>query len=177
MHGQWAEWSAWGACDHTCGMAWRKRHRQCGNPPPKFGGRMCQGDDEQTEYCEDTPACPCKLFVEVRDKRGSWPCYRVMIDSCVVERKDLEMIVMFIFIIKKKTQSNLTLCIIQTLIVCIDILITIMRVIVAVNDNLTCRVSRGCLRMNKDGLFFFLLIFMKILVGYKVMKTFEFSSK
>ncbi|KAK3753014.1 hypothetical protein RRG08_020179 [Elysia crispata] len=79
VHGQWAEWSAWGACDHTCGMAWRKRHRQCGNPPPKFGGRMCQGDDEQTEYCEDTPACP---LVPVDGNWSLWSGWSTCTSNC-----------------------------------------------------------------------------------------------
>ncbi|RUS77227.1 hypothetical protein EGW08_015019 [Elysia chlorotica] len=79
VHGQWTTWSVWGACDKTCGVAWRTRHRQCGNPPPKFGGRMCQGDDEETAYCEDTPPCP---LVPVDGNWSLWSGWSTCTSNC-----------------------------------------------------------------------------------------------
>ncbi|XP_035826394.1 semaphorin-5A [Aplysia californica] len=60
VHGNWTEWSAWSACSQTCGFATRMRSRQCGSPPPKFGGRQCQGQATEEEYCRDNPECPCE---------------------------------------------------------------------------------------------------------------------
>ncbi|GFR92921.1 semaphorin-5B-like [Elysia marginata] len=78
VNGQWTEWSAWGACDHTCGMAWRKRHRQCGSPPPQFGGRMCTGKDVQTELCEGAPSCP----FPVDGKWSTWAGWSTCTSNC-----------------------------------------------------------------------------------------------
>ncbi|KAL8604253.1 hypothetical protein ACOMHN_023623 [Nucella lapillus] len=58
IHGQWTDWSEWSACSQTCGYALRERKRQCGNPPPKYGGRGCEGEDSQKQYCQDQAYCP-----------------------------------------------------------------------------------------------------------------------
>ncbi|KAL8608030.1 hypothetical protein ACOMHN_023846 [Nucella lapillus] len=58
IHGQWTDWSEWSACSQTCGYALRERKRQCGNPPPQYGGRACGGADSEKQYCDDLPACP-----------------------------------------------------------------------------------------------------------------------
>ncbi|XP_076437128.1 semaphorin-5A-like [Babylonia areolata] len=58
IHGQWTDWSEWSACSQTCGYALRERRRQCGNPPPQYGGRLCGGTDSDKEYCAHLPACP-----------------------------------------------------------------------------------------------------------------------
>lgn len=79
VHGDWTEWSAWGACDKTCGVAWRTRTRQCGNPPPQFGGRTCPGDKLQTSYCDDTPPCP---LVPVDGNWSLWSGWSTCTSNC-----------------------------------------------------------------------------------------------
>ncbi|KAL3883527.1 hypothetical protein ACJMK2_029783, partial [Sinanodonta woodiana] len=37
IDGKWGEWSAWSSCTSTCGLAIRKRIRQCDSPPPTNG--------------------------------------------------------------------------------------------------------------------------------------------
>ncbi|XP_076455691.1 semaphorin-5A-like isoform X2 [Babylonia areolata] len=58
IHGKWTEWSPWSACTQTCGFAFRDRKRQCGNPPPKFGGRACVGKDTEKVACPGLLPCP-----------------------------------------------------------------------------------------------------------------------
>lgn len=50
-HGNWAPWSEWTPCSVSCAGGVRKRYRSCTNPPPRFGGRRCSGDDSQQEQC------------------------------------------------------------------------------------------------------------------------------
>ncbi|EUB60761.1 Thrombospondin-2 [Echinococcus granulosus] len=45
--GGWGEWSAFSACDATCGRGSRRRIRLCNRPPPQGGGVPCQGIDTQ----------------------------------------------------------------------------------------------------------------------------------
>lgn len=52
------QWSAYGPCSQSCGVAIKSRKRACGNPSPKFGGRVCIGSDRQEIYCNNLPPCP-----------------------------------------------------------------------------------------------------------------------
>ncbi|WAR04241.1 SEM5A-like protein [Mya arenaria] len=55
-HGQWTDWTEWSTCFQSCGStAIRRRHRYCSNPPPRFGGRACVGNDNEDEYCPVPP--------------------------------------------------------------------------------------------------------------------------
>ena len=56
-HGQWTEWSEWGACSQSCDIGQKQRHRTCGNPSPAFGGQPCIGQDRDTDLCKDLPVC------------------------------------------------------------------------------------------------------------------------
>ncbi|KAH8024126.1 hypothetical protein HPB51_021747 [Rhipicephalus microplus] len=67
QHGQWTEWSGWSACSRTCGLAVKFRRRTCGNPSPKFGGRVCLGPEQEQIYCTSNPPCPAYLNID-----GDW---------------------------------------------------------------------------------------------------------
>lgn len=64
------QWSAYGPCSQTCGVAIKSRRRTCGNPQPKFGGRVCIGSDRQEIYCNNLPPCPLPTLNVQID--GSW---------------------------------------------------------------------------------------------------------
>uniref|UniRef100_A0A672G8H9 Adhesion G protein-coupled receptor B1a n=1 Tax=Salarias fasciatus TaxID=181472 RepID=A0A672G8H9_SALFA len=55
VHGAWDEWSPWSLCSSTCGQGLRSRARTC--TPPQFGGKPCDGPDEQTKFC-NIAVCP-----------------------------------------------------------------------------------------------------------------------
>ncbi|XP_076455301.1 hemicentin-1-like isoform X2 [Babylonia areolata] len=55
--GEWGNWQPWSSCSVSCGAGQRQRQRRCDNPPPQPGGRPCEGDDVQTDRCNDGP-CP-----------------------------------------------------------------------------------------------------------------------
>ena len=50
LSGQWDEWSDWGPCSATCGLAKRQRTRDC-------IGFDCQGEHTETQSCTDLPQC------------------------------------------------------------------------------------------------------------------------
>ncbi|XP_073720146.1 SCO-spondin isoform X2 [Misgurnus anguillicaudatus] len=51
VDGQWSKWSEWSACDVPCGGGLSVRNRTCSNPPPKNGGKECEGMIRQTHTC------------------------------------------------------------------------------------------------------------------------------
>ncbi|XP_048581714.1 uncharacterized protein LOC5511228 isoform X2 [Nematostella vectensis] len=55
--GKWGTWSDWGSCSASCGPGKRIRTRECNDPAPKSGGKMCEGAKQQTGHCEFSP-CP-----------------------------------------------------------------------------------------------------------------------
>uniref|UniRef100_A0A8C7DYR3 Complement component C6 n=1 Tax=Naja naja TaxID=35670 RepID=A0A8C7DYR3_NAJNA len=48
VDGYWSCWSAWSACDASFK---RQRTRLCNNPEPMNGGKPCNGDAEDEEWC------------------------------------------------------------------------------------------------------------------------------
>nr|XP_020478699.1 properdin-like [Monopterus albus] len=78
VDGFWSGWSSWGECSSSCipegRPPVRTRRRSCSNPTPSSSprGKGCQGDDSQTENCNNLPNC------QVDGGWGSWspftPC-------------------------------------------------------------------------------------------------------
>lgn len=48
VDGGWAEWTAWSVCSSECE---RQRTRECTDPEPKHGGRLCDGAALDTDNC------------------------------------------------------------------------------------------------------------------------------
>ncbi|XP_014802303.1 PREDICTED: hemicentin-1 [Calidris pugnax] len=57
VDGKWAAWSSWSACTVSCGGGSRQRTRHCSDPAPQSGGRKCEGNDIQIDFCNSDP-CP-----------------------------------------------------------------------------------------------------------------------
>ncbi|XP_056155186.1 SCO-spondin [Lampris incognitus] len=53
--GHWSQWTGWSECDAQCGGGVRRRNRTCSAPPPKNGGRDCEGMTLQTQSCNSQP--------------------------------------------------------------------------------------------------------------------------
>jgi len=48
VDGGWAEWTLWSVCSSECE---RQRTRECTDPEPKHGGRLCDGAALDTDNC------------------------------------------------------------------------------------------------------------------------------
>ncbi len=57
--GGFSEWGPWSDC---CNNAFKNRTRRCDNPPPKVGGKDCEGETTQTQECEGTSRSIAKIF-------------------------------------------------------------------------------------------------------------------
>ncbi|XP_025106624.1 uncharacterized protein LOC112571665 isoform X2 [Pomacea canaliculata] len=57
VDGNWGEWSEFTLCSATCGLGTKKRMRECDNPAPASGGRMCAGLPVFAKKCE-IAKCP-----------------------------------------------------------------------------------------------------------------------
>jgi len=57
VHGAWSPWSDWNRCsaDGTCNIGYSMRFRLCDNPPPRFGGRNCEGFAAESRMCHLQP--------------------------------------------------------------------------------------------------------------------------
>uniref|UniRef100_A0A3Q2Y1W0 Uncharacterized protein n=1 Tax=Hippocampus comes TaxID=109280 RepID=A0A3Q2Y1W0_HIPCM len=51
----WSRWSPWSRCDKLCGGGRSIRTRSCSSPPPKNGGKKCQGEKNQVKPCNTKP--------------------------------------------------------------------------------------------------------------------------
>ncbi|XP_068081375.1 hemicentin-1 isoform X2 [Anabrus simplex] len=49
--GRWSHWSAWSPCSATCGSGNKQRSRECNNPPPRYGGAECRGENLEILQC------------------------------------------------------------------------------------------------------------------------------
>ncbi|OWF37495.1 A disintegrin and metalloproteinase with thrombospondin motifs 10-like [Mizuhopecten yessoensis] len=87
VNGAWGEWANWGSCSNDCGVGLKLRNRNCDKPTPKFGGRMCTGEDEQLVTCKseacgsytDIRGLQCTVLdsLPVRSSRNVWLPYQV----------------------------------------------------------------------------------------------------
>ncbi|XP_062611417.1 coadhesin-like [Saccostrea cucullata] len=77
IHGGWSTWGPydrWSVCTVTCGGGVQQslRTRECNNPKPENGGRVCEGpqEDKKEKACNSQP-CPVNgqwsLFVPFGD--------------------------------------------------------------------------------------------------------------
>ncbi|XP_041963546.1 adhesion G protein-coupled receptor B1 isoform X6 [Alosa sapidissima] len=55
VDGVWQLWSSWDPCTRTCGGGSQKRQRVCKGP--FFGGKLCPGDREEVQSCNEK-RCP-----------------------------------------------------------------------------------------------------------------------
>lgn len=60
VDGHWGAWSPPGPCSVTCGAGLQLSSRKCDSPPPKHGGRYCDGASSQTSICQSP--CPVDGF-------------------------------------------------------------------------------------------------------------------
>lgn len=55
VDGGWSRWSPWSRCDKRCGSGRSIRTRSCSSPPPKNGGKKCEGEKNQVKPCNTKP--------------------------------------------------------------------------------------------------------------------------
>uniref|UniRef100_A0A3B4BBU5 Complement factor properdin n=1 Tax=Periophthalmus magnuspinnatus TaxID=409849 RepID=A0A3B4BBU5_9GOBI len=55
VDGGWSRWSPWSRCDKHCGGGRSIRTRSCSSPPPKNGGKKCEGEKNQVKPCNTKP--------------------------------------------------------------------------------------------------------------------------
>lgn len=55
VNGGFSNWGEWAACSTSCGKGFQERTRQCNNPPPKYGGKLCDGPIDEIKMCESAP--------------------------------------------------------------------------------------------------------------------------
>ncbi|CAC5418366.1 Adhesion G protein-coupled receptor B2,Coadhesin,Thrombospondin-1,Adhesion G protein-coupled receptor B1,Mucin-like protein,Hemicentin-1,Adhesion G protein-coupled receptor B3,Thrombospondin-2 [Mytilus coruscus] len=51
IDGNWSEWNVWTDCSLSCDGGIKTRLRTCSNPEPKFGGKGCNGNEEESTKC------------------------------------------------------------------------------------------------------------------------------
>lgn len=57
VDGGYGPWGEWSDCSHSCGGGLITRKRNCDNPEPKNGGKLCKGHSAEFKFCH-TPKCP-----------------------------------------------------------------------------------------------------------------------
>ncbi|KAI7792293.1 SCO-spondin [Triplophysa rosa] len=92
VDGLWSEWSEWSGCDVPCGGGLSVRNRTCSNPPPKNGGKECEGMSRQTHGCNacgpetDTHTGCTGGMILVKES----DCLAGRMDPCPVTCSDLQ---------------------------------------------------------------------------------------
>ncbi|XP_043543475.1 SCO-spondin-like [Chiloscyllium plagiosum] len=62
----WSRWTPWSSCSRSCDVGSRRRFRSPTNPPAALGGRECEGDMMEMEYCS------LQLCDRVWSEWGQW---------------------------------------------------------------------------------------------------------
>lgn len=57
VDGNWGNWTEWSICSQSCGGGMHHRVRHCDNPPRRYNGKDCEGEDRQDRPCNPHP-CP-----------------------------------------------------------------------------------------------------------------------
>ncbi|KAM7370189.1 hypothetical protein PAMP_011460 [Pampus punctatissimus] len=71
VDGHWSEWTEWSECDAQCGGGVKQRNRTCSAPPPKNGGRDCEGMTRQSQSCNIQP-CTKDISTQTVQPDGVW---------------------------------------------------------------------------------------------------------
>ncbi|XP_061701493.1 properdin-like isoform X7 [Syngnathoides biaculeatus] len=77
VDGQWGEWSPPGICSARCGQGLQLASRKCDRPPPKHGGRFCEGPSARSSVCYVTCA--------VDGSWSGWANWGECSSSCIAE--------------------------------------------------------------------------------------------
>eukprot|EP00111_Clytia_hemisphaerica_P007868 TCONS_00022855-protein len=75
VDGEWGSWNSFTKCSKSCGRGFQIRSRSCTNPPPKNGGKGCQGPATKSQVC-NVNACP------INGKWGNWTSFGACSKSC-----------------------------------------------------------------------------------------------
>ncbi|KAL3870898.1 hypothetical protein ACJMK2_038929 [Sinanodonta woodiana] len=51
LDGAWSDWTEWSDCTVTCDNGTTTRTRDCSNPVPAHGGKVCAGNSTETFHC------------------------------------------------------------------------------------------------------------------------------
>uniref|UniRef100_A0A3Q3AAE4 SCO-spondin n=1 Tax=Kryptolebias marmoratus TaxID=37003 RepID=A0A3Q3AAE4_KRYMA len=95
VHGHWSKWTEWSECDALCGGGVRQRNRTCSTPPPKNGGRDCEGMSQQRQSCNSQPCttdtgtlkgCASGMVLVTKED-----CLAGRVDPCAPTCSDLSM--------------------------------------------------------------------------------------
>ncbi|KAG8129767.1 hypothetical protein E2320_016461 [Naja naja] len=77
--GNWGGWKPSQPCTVTCGVGQVLQKRLCDNPPPKYGGKNCPGEDVRRQPC--TVKVPCPVDGHWEEWAHWMPCSRHSFDT------------------------------------------------------------------------------------------------
>ena len=69
--GNWGAWGSWEACEADCGDSVQYRRRECNDPAPAHGGRLCDQTDQgesESRPCLDTGSAGTRSCTGGRQK-------------------------------------------------------------------------------------------------------------
>jgi len=75
VHGNWGQWSSFGACSKQCGPGKKTRTRQCDSPAPLHGGNQCAGSGSEDASCNLKPCAVDGMW-------GSWSAFAACTATC-----------------------------------------------------------------------------------------------
>ncbi|CAG0882076.1 unnamed protein product [Cyprideis torosa] len=78
VDGRWSEWGTLhSSCSVTCGGGTVTEHRSCSDPPPRNGGKECEGNSTRQSPCNTDPCGDPCTFLPNKEKpyRDNCPLY------------------------------------------------------------------------------------------------------